>query len=238
MLRGLALVSLCVGLLLGLPGNAAMGRADEPIKVTAINVSLDPDETMLKYAKSANERLLKAYRMGFALDESHRPHITCLQTFVKTAEFDKVYAAIDKILAEEKPTAWKLKAIKYYYMSSGDMGLAGIVIEPTEDLLRFQKKVIDAVDPFTVDTGDKTAFFTTKKEPEIEPSLIAYVKGFASKSSGKRYNPHVTIGLAKKDYLEAMLKENFEPFTFSPGGVSVYQLGNYGTARKQFRCWN
>ena len=32
-----------------------------------------------------------------------------------------------------------------------------------------------------------------------------------------------------------MLDEEFEPFTFSPVGVSVYQLGNFGTARKDSR---
>jgi hypothetical protein len=28
---------------------------------------------------------------GFALDETHQPHISCLHRYVKTAELDKVY---------------------------------------------------------------------------------------------------------------------------------------------------
>ena len=35
---------------------------------------------------------------------------------MKTADLDKVYEAVGKVLAEEKPTAWKLKAYKYYYI--------------------------------------------------------------------------------------------------------------------------
>lgn len=233
--RPTVLSVLCAGLLFGLAGNAA--RADEPSKVTAINVCLDPDEAMLQRAQAANERLRKAYPKGYALDETHRPHITCVQRFVRTADLDKLYDAIGRILAEEKPASWKLKATKHYYLPSGDRGLAGIVIEPTEDLLRLQQKVIDAVVPITVEIGDKAAFFTTKEEPDIDASLIDYVKEFVSKSSGKRFNPHVTVGLAKRDYLDAMLKERFEAFTFSPAGLSVYQLGNYGTARKQLKGW-
>jgi hypothetical protein len=33
-----------------------------------------------------------------------------------------------------------------------------------------------------------------------------------------------------------MLAEPFESFTFSPAGASVYQLGTFGTARKELRA--
>jgi hypothetical protein len=32
-----------------------------------------------------------------------------------------------------------------------------------------------------------------------------------------------------------MLKEPFEPFTFSPVGAAVYHLGHYGTAAKELK---
>ena len=47
-----------------------------------------------------------------------------------------LYEAVGKVLAEEKPTGWKLKAYKYYYIPWKELGLAGIVIEPTNDLIR------------------------------------------------------------------------------------------------------
>ena len=64
-----------------------------------------------------------------------------------------------------------------------------------------------------------------------------YVRTFVPKATGPRFKPHVTIGLAPVVYLEKLLAERFEPFTFSPVGVSVYQLGNFGTARKKLRSW-
>jgi hypothetical protein len=63
------------------------------------------------------------------------------------------------------------------------------------------------------------------------------VKTFVPNAGGKKFNPHVTIGLASQDYLKKMLDEKFEAFTFSPVGVSVYQLGNLGTAQMKLKSW-
>src|SRR5262245_26051898 len=103
--------------------------------VTAIDVLLDPDATMMKNAQAANARLRKSFPAGFALDETHQPHVSCLQRYVKTAEFDKLYDAVGKVLAGENPSGWKLKAYKYYYLPWKEIGLAGIVIEPSDDLI-------------------------------------------------------------------------------------------------------
>ncbi len=118
------------------------------------------------------------------------------------------------------------------------MGLAGIVIRPTDDLLRFQQSLIDAVAPFTVQTGTAAAYFTTPDDPEIVEPLIEYVAAFVPNETDKNFNPHVTIGLAPEKYIEAMLAEEFGAFTFSPMAVSVYQLGNYGVAAKKLTGWN
>jgi hypothetical protein len=231
------LATLSFGLLGSLPGNAQLLKADEPNPVTAIDILLEPDATMVKQAQAANERLLKVFPKGFALGKTHQPHISCLQRYVKTADLDKVYEAVGKVLAEEKPTAWKLKAYKYYYIPWKDLGLAGIVIEPTDDLLRYQQKLIDAVAPFTVATGTAAAFVTTQDDPEINQPTIDYVATFVPDASGNKFNPHVTIGIATQDYLKQMLAEKFEAFTFSPAGAAVYHLGNFGTARTELKRW-
>src|SRR5262245_63867402 len=98
------LAALTVGLLALLLGTAQGVVADEPNAVTAIDILLEPDATMVKHAQAANERLLKEFPKGFALGKTHQPHISCLQRYVKTADLGKVYAAVGKVLAEEKPT--------------------------------------------------------------------------------------------------------------------------------------
>jgi len=123
----------------------------------------------------------------------------------------------------------------YYYIPAGDLGLSGIVAEPTPELLKLQQELIEAVAPFTVPTGTAGAFFTTPKEPNIQPALITYVAAFVPEGTGAKFNPHVTTGLASKEYLDKMLAQPFEAFTFSPAGASVYQLGEFGTASKKLK---
>lgn len=204
--------------------------------VTAIDVALEPDATMIQHAKANNVRLLKVYPSGFALDATHNPHITLLQQFVRTAELDKLYAAANMALAGENPTQWELKAFKYYYIPDPPLGLAGIVVEPTDDLRRLQKKIIDALAPFALKTGTAAAFVTTEDGRDIQKSMIGYVANFLAIGSGEKFNPHVTTGVAPEAYLREMLAEPFEAFTFSPASASVYQLGTFGTARKELKA--
>ena len=210
----------------------------EQSPVTAIDILLEPDATMLQRAEANNARLLKVFPKGFALDATHRPHITMIQRFVRTADLDNVYAAAGKVLANANVTSMKLEAFEYYYIPTGNTGLAGIVAKPTPELLKLQQDLIAAVAPFTVQTGPSAAFVTTPDDPVIAPFLIDYVSTFVPKSSGEHFNPHVTTGVASREYLDTMLAEPFEPFTFSPSGAAVYQLGQFGTAAKKLKEWD
>jgi phosphoserine phosphatase len=212
--------------------------AFKPAAVTAIDVLLLPDAAMLRRAESVNANHLKVYPQGFALDATHRPHITMIQRFVRTADLDKVYAAVGKVIASANVTGMKLEAFKYYYVPTGDTGVSGIVAKPTPALLKLQKDVIAAVAPFMVQTGDSSAFFTTPDDPNIDPALIDYVSTFIPKRSGEHFNPHVSTGVAPRTYLDKLIAEPFEPFTFSPAGAAVYQLGQFGTAAKKLKEWN
>jgi phosphoserine phosphatase len=210
----------------------------EPNPVTAIDILLEPDATMLARAEANNARLLKVFPKGFALDAAHRPHITMIQRFVRSTDLDKVYAAAGKVFASANVTGLKLEAFKYYYIPAGNIGVAGIVARPTPELLKLQQEVIDAVAPFTVATGPSAAFVITPDDPVIDPLLIDYVSTFVPKSSGEHFNPHVSTGIASREYLDKMLAEPFESFTFSPAGAAVYQLGQFGTAAKKLKEWD
>jgi membrane-associated phospholipid phosphatase len=213
----------------------ALAAGYQASDVTAIDVLLEPDARMLQHSEANNARLLKVFPKGFSLDETHFPHVTLIQRFVRTADLDKVYAAADAVTARADVTAMKLEAFKYYYIPSGEVGLAGIVAKPTPELLKLQTDLIAAVAPFTVETGDSAAFATTPDDPVIDPALISYVAAFVPQGSGEKFNPHVSTGVAPRGYLDQMLAEPFEPFGFSPAGAAVYQLGQFGTAAKKLK---
>jgi hypothetical protein len=131
----------------------------------------------------------------------------------------------------------KLEAFKYYYAPGKNVGVAGIVAKPTPELLKLQQEVIAAVAPFTVETGTMAAFVSAHDDPALDAMLIEYVSTFVPKYAGDHFNPHVSTGVASREYLDNMLTEPFEPFTFSPAGAALYQLGPFGTAAKKLKEW-
>jgi hypothetical protein len=203
--------------------------------IIAIDILLEPDARMLQHAEVNNARLLKAFPNGFALDEAHRPHITMVQRFVRAEGLHEIYAAIGNVLDGANVTAIDLVAFKYYYAPGPGVGVAGICARPTPELLKLQADVIAAAAPFTVGTGTIAAFTSSHNNPALDTLLIEYVSTFVPKYSGANYNPHVSTGVGSREYLDGILAEPFESFTFSPAGAAIYQLGPFGTAAKKLK---
>jgi len=194
----------------------------------AIDVLLEPDQMMIAKSRAINARLLENFPAGYELDASHAPHITLLQRFVRTNDFDAVTAALTKVLVTEHPTELGLKTKGYDYVIWEGHAVTVIIIERTPELMRLHQKVTDAVAPFSVSSGTAAVFVNTETNTET----IGWVKTFVPKSSGENYVPHVTVGVANEDFVKRMKAEPYEPFTFKADGVAIYQLGNFGTAAK------
>jgi hypothetical protein len=213
--------------------------ASEPAgdSLTAVDVLLLPDSVMVDRAKSVNTLLRKNYPQGFALDDTHHPHITLLQCYVRTGELDKAYEAVGKVLDRLRPAGWQLEATGYYYLNFNGLGLAGIVIQPTADLVRLQEEIIAAVAPYTKQEGTAAAYVTSPQHPEINAPTLQYVNTFIPQRIGKNYNPHVTVGVGHLDYVHELQATPFDKFKFKVAGAAVYHLGDDGTAQKQLSKW-
>ena len=202
--------------------------------ITAIDVLLDPDHTMLDSARKYNNLMRTNYSGAgsYELDPIHNPHITVLQCFVNSADLAKVYEAVAKVVKSEQPTQEKITTSGFYYLPYKGLGLAGITATPTPKLLGFQSKLIEAVKPFIV-VGTDAAFVQNENGTSIAAGSSEYVNGFIPDHSGAKYNPHVTIGLAQESFLKELLAKPYHKFTFKSSSVSVYHLGDFGTARKK-----
>src|SRR5580698_10022127 len=140
---------MCLAALLSLAGPSNAQQSP----VTAIDIALEPDATMVQHAEAVNARLRAVFPKGFSLDATHHPHISLLQRFVRTADLDKIYAAADKIFISYNVTNFKLKAYQYYYLTAPSLpgvGLSGIVVETTPELVKLQHDLIAAVAPYSV----------------------------------------------------------------------------------------
>jgi phosphoglycolate phosphatase-like HAD superfamily hydrolase len=203
-------------------------------EIAAIDVLLDPDQTMLDSAKVYNDLMRENYNGpgSYSLDTKHAPHITVLQCFVRTADLEKVYAAVSVVVKSEQPAKEILTANGLYYLPYNGLGLEGITIQATPDILRFQEKVIQALKPYFVN-GTTAAFIQNADGTPVARPTADYVNKFVTEHSGAKYNPHVTIGLAHEDFLKELLAKPYHTYTFKSSSVSIYQLGDFGTAQKK-----
>jgi 2'-5' RNA ligase len=201
--------------------------------VIAINVLLDPDAATVERARAVNARLRENFPQGFALDANHAPHITLLQRFVRTADLDPIANAVKGVLQTDQPMNWETRAIGLYALVEGSLGLAGIVIEPTEDLRRLQQRVIDVVAPFAVENGTGEAFAPRPDGAAIGQATVDYVNNFVGPRTGMNFHPHLTVGIGTRDFVDALKAEPFEAFTVRAVSVSLYQVGDYGVAQRK-----
>ncbi|MDD5578814.1 MAG: hypothetical protein PHY16_05965 [Methylobacter sp.] len=221
---------------LGLPGFVDRAHAAQNT-ILAINIALVPDATMTWHAEAANAQLLKLYPQGFTLVAAHELHITLLQRYVRAENLNKIYVALDTILASQQVTRWKLKATHYDFTPWNTLCLGSIAVESNDNLSKLQQQLINAMAPLTETTGTATAFVIAPGEPAIDKTTINYVTTFVPEQTGKNFKPHVTTGLARQGDIQDIIGKPFSSFTFSPVAVSVYQIGHFGTARKKLKEW-
>lgn len=199
----------------------------------AIDVLIQPGPNMMTEAERWNNMMREQSPEGFELDEEHAPHITLIQRFIAKSDLPKVLTAVDELKSNFDMSSLKMTATGLYHIPTGKNGLAGIVIEPTEQLQALQQAFIEAVNIYAQKGGGESAFVPDKSGTPFDPILFEYVDTFVPQQTGENFNPHVTIGVAPIDWLKELEKEPFDKFTFGAEGIATYQLGNFGTASKR-----
>jgi 2'-5' RNA ligase len=217
--------------------HAQPAESANPARVIAIDVLLEPDAAMVQRAQAANAKLRKNYPQGYTLGPDQIAHITLVHRYVRAGDLPAIEAAVAKVLAADNPLPWRLTAAGYQHGVWSGVAITTIVVDRTPELSRLEDAILKAVEPYAVADGTAAAFSTTRELPRIEDDIISYVKNFVPKSSGKNFNPHVTIGVAHEDFVKQLEAQPFEKFTFHPAAAAIYQLGNYGTAQKKLWRW-
>lgn len=208
--------------------------------LTAIDILVEPDATALARAYEENARLRATAGEGFAFDSGHRPHITLLQRYVRTAELDALFIAVERIVHSVNTSQLLLRAVALRHMpvvANPGNGIAAILISPGPVVFELQQSLIAAVEPFTASGGTTAAFETGPQEREINADTLAYVEHYVPDHSGANFVAHITVGLAPLELLEEMEAERFDEFTFRPSAFGVFKLGNNGTARSELKTW-
>jgi 2'-5' RNA ligase len=206
-------------------------------RVIAIDVLLEPDATMVQKAEAVNARLRENYPRGYTLGPEQIAHITLVHRYVRERDLPAIEVAVSKVVAQRNPLTWDLTATGINYSIWSGVAITSIAIKRTGDLDRLQEEVVKAVEPFAVTGGTAAAFSKSTELPKIDTEIINYVEKFVLNSSGPKFNPHVTVGVAHEDFVKQLKAKPFEKFSFKPAGVAIYQLGNFGTAQKKLWEW-
>lgn len=201
--------------------------------VLAINILLEPDGASVQRARAINARLLASHPAGFALDADHVPHITILQRFVAAKDLESVARAAQEVVARELPVNWESMATGLEAYAIDDLGALGIGIQPTDDWRRLQAGLLEAVAPFVVEQGTAAAFAPRLDGAPISQHTIDYVTTFVGPQTGPGFRPHITVGIAPREFREALRAEPFDPFPVRAESVSLYQVGDYGVAQRK-----
>jgi hypothetical protein len=199
-------------------------------KTIAIDVLLTLPESIYSQTVQLNEAIRKNNPATFQLDENHIPHITLLQCYIVEADLPKVKNKLKGLYKTIKNET--LVANSLHYSKEKDESFASIEIEKSEPLLKLHGKIIALLKPYMVANGSQKSYVQNPDGSPIDQFTIDYVPEFVNKHSFKNYDPHISLGVAKTNVLDS-LAASFKPIGFRATSVSVYQLGDSGTARKQ-----
>lgn len=198
--------------------------------VLAIDVLLTLPEGVYDQAIQLNQAILEKHPDNFTLDENHIPHITLLQCYIVDSDLPKVEQLLNGLYKTiEKDSLW---ADHLQYNKDKPESFASIGIEKSKTLITIHKKAIALLEPYIITNGTQEAYVQNADGSLIDQFTIDYVPKFVSHYSYENFNPHISLGVAKTALLDSLEQNSFRPTKFQATGVSVYQLGNYGTARK------
>jgi hypothetical protein len=208
-------------------------------ELTAVDILIEPDDATITRARELNVRMLQSVPDGITLDATHRPHITMLQRYLRSADLEHAYTAIGKIVAATDPSVLTYHVPGITYSEHwGPPGQAAAVldVQPSTQVLDLQAALVAAVAPF-VGSGGSPAAFVTDSGEQISPTTLSWVETYVPDQTGAAYTAHVTVGVATVEDLRVIAAEPFEDFDVHPAGLAVYHLGNNGTARTRLRGW-
>jgi len=207
--------------------------------LTAIDILVNPDGAAIERAKQINDRMRQSVPGGFALDDSHQPHITTLQRYVRTADLDHVYDAIAMTIAstDMSSLSYRAAAIRHADWGVPGEGLAAMVVQPNSEVLAFQAALLEAITPF-IETGATAEAFVRDPGEQISQSTRDWVDAYVPNQIGEgHYIAHITVGFATLDDLKRIEAEPFDGPPVRAASIAVYHLGNNGTARTELKTW-
>src|SRR5262245_41039245 len=116
-------------------GPSAKAHGQDPNRLIAIDVLLEPDDTKVEKAQAANARLRGNNPEGFALDATHSPHISLVQRYIRASDLDNATLAVGEVLGNLHPLEWQMSATGYEYGAVNGKAITLLMVERSAELM-------------------------------------------------------------------------------------------------------
>lgn len=211
-------------------GVGALSCAPKKEKTIAIDVLLVASEELNNQALHLSSLIKKNNPSSMQLDENHIPHITLLQCFVKESDLPEIEKSLEGLFDIIKRD--QLFASSIVYDKDSEDSFAMIQIDNSESLTKIHEETIRQVSSFIRKDGSESAFVPNPDGSPINEFTIAYVPRFVENYSYKNFDPHISLGVAKKVFLDSLSENVYKSIRFQPASLAIYQLGDSGTAQR------
>lgn len=183
-----------------------------------VAVLLPPDVEARAIALSAS--LPESESQGLRLDADHRPHVTLVQQFVRTSDFDTAAARIDSVLHAQPPLL----------LTVSGAGASGrtvwMTLARTPQIVDLHERLMHALRGVERHGGTTAAFV----DRDARPGDVRWVSTYRRQASFGSFTPHVTLGHAAQP-------PRIEPFDFEATTVAACHLGRFCACRTMLRAW-
>ncbi|MBI2070604.1 MAG: 2'-5' RNA ligase family protein [Elusimicrobia bacterium] len=189
-------------------------------RLLAVDAALIPPLSICRLAGEINETLLAEEPDGFRFDQTHIPHITLLQQFIRASCLPDATRALDQSIGGFRAMALEIRR------SERISTTAHLVVEPNADLRRLHESVVEALAPWAETAGGEEAFLTDGDE-RPRAADVQWVTHFREQSSSRHFQPHITLGVGAAPVLQ-------EAVSFTADRMALCHLGRYCTCRGIF----
>ena len=189
-------------------------------QLLALGVAILPAPEARQRAIQVSAALPPKDSQGLTLDESHYPHVTLAQAFIRAEELHAALDRLDEVFRGRRP-------FPVHVTGGGQSGSTlWMAIERSPKLVELHEALMEALKGCERQGGTRTAFV----DGDGRVGDVLWVSGYRLTSAFHAFTPHITLGHGGRP-------PDIEPFTFEAETVAACHLGRLCTCRRVLCAW-
>jgi 2'-5' RNA ligase len=212
---------------MGVPYTLGFGIWDLGSDLIALDVALLPPPDIGETARALSASLGGGDGDGLVLDDTHLPHITLTQQFIRRDEAGAVFERIDEVLRSHPPLPLTVTGAA----RNGHSLWLSIARTPLLDELH--ERLMETLRGFERAGGTAAAF----AGGDARVSDVLWVTSYRLKASFKDFTPHITVGALSHGSAHDAEPPRVDATAFVATTVAACHLGRFCSCRAVLREW-